>query len=225
MPDIINSIFGRPRTDAPEFGEHAEATTQTDNANETVEPTSEVAETDPTEDAENTDDTVESDEDQADESDADEDTDTDEDEDEDDTEAADEDGEIAEDVEPGAAEVVADDVDQAEPVAEPAAAETRPAAGTRGSTTVGDGVVAKIVNLVARKTDGVHDLDDGGTSVENDDDVATITVSLVVEYGHPIKALAERIRTDVIEAVEQFLSLDVAAVDIHVSDIHQPAAT
>lgn len=141
-------------------------------------------------------------------------------------------------VEPDHAPVVAetDDVDQAapvvepvveivvEPVAETATAETRPAAGMRGSTTIGDGVVAKIVTMVAGRTDGVHSIDDEGISVEADDDIATIRISLVVEYGHPIMALAARVRTDVIEAVEQFFSLDVAAVDIHVSDIHQPAA-
>jgi len=115
-----------------------------------------------------------------------------------------------------------DDVDQAEPVVVPVVvpAEARPAAGTRGSVTVGEGVVAKVVNIVVGKVDGVYSLDDEGISVELDDDVATVRVSLVVEYGHAIKALAEQIRVGVVEAVEQFLGLDVAAVDVHVSDIH-----
>jgi uncharacterized alkaline shock family protein YloU len=156
-------------------------------------------------------------------------------------EVADEDGESADDVEPVAAEADdapvaveeadADDVDVAEPddvdqpepvIVVPVTAETRSDAGTRGSVTVGDGVVAKVVNIVVRKVDGVHDLADEGISVEVADDVATVRVSLVVEYGHAIKALAEQIRVDVIEAVEQFLGLDVAAVDVHVSDIHSP---
>jgi uncharacterized alkaline shock family protein YloU len=146
-------------------------------------------------------------------------------------EVADEDGGIAEEVESVAvesddapvavaAETEDDDIDQAEPVT----AETRTAAGTRGSTTVGDGVVAKIVNMVARKAEGVHGLGDEGISVEVDGDIATIKVSLVVEFGHAVKALAEQIRINVIEAVEQFLSLDVAVVDIHVADIHLPDA-
>jgi uncharacterized alkaline shock family protein YloU len=150
-------------------------------------------------------------------------------------EVADEDGGIAEKVESVtvesddapvavAAETDEDDIDQAESVVEPVTAETRPAAGTRGSTTVGDGVVAKIVNMVTRKTEGVHGLDDEGISVEVDGDIATIKVSLVVEFGHAVKALAEQIRINVIEAVEQFLSLDVAVVDVHVTDIHLPDA-
>lgn len=147
-------------------------------------------------------------------------------------EVADEDGESAEDIEAAQDDdaTVADetDADDAEPVVEPVVVvpvtDTRAAANTRGSISVGDGVVAKVVNIVARKVDGVHSLDAEGTSVGVDDDVATITVSIVVEYGHAIKPLAEQIRTDVIEAVEQFLGLDVAAVDVHVSDIHAPAA-
>jgi uncharacterized alkaline shock family protein YloU len=126
---------------------------------------------------------------------------------------------------PVVAEAEADDVETVplvEPAAEPVAAETRPAAGTRGTITVGEGVAAKVVNVVAGKVDGVHSIDDGGISVEVDDGIATIKVSLVVEYGHAIKALAEQIRVDVIEAVEQLLGLDVAAVDVHVSDIHLP---
>jgi uncharacterized alkaline shock family protein YloU len=78
--------------------------------------------------------------------------------------------------------------------------------------------------MVTRKTEGVHGLDDEGISVEVDGDIATIKVSLVVEFGHAVKALAEQIRINVIEAVEQFLSLDVAVVDVHVTDIHLPDA-
>jgi uncharacterized alkaline shock family protein YloU len=151
--------------------------------------------------------------------------------DEDVAEVADEDGGIAEEVASvsvesddapaaTAAETDEDDIDQVGPVVEPVTAEARPAASTRGSTTVSDGVVSKIVNMVARKVEGVHGLGDEGISVEVDGDIATIKVSLVVEFGHVVKALAEQIRIDVIEAVEQFLSLDVAVVDVHVADIH-----
>ncbi|MBP2185495.1 hypothetical protein [Amycolatopsis magusensis] len=58
-----------------------------------------------------------------------------------------------------------------------------------------DVVVAKVVNMVARKAEGVHDL---GESVSTgiDGDIATIKISLVVEFGHPVKALAEQLRVD-----------------------------
>lgn len=150
-------------------------------------------------------------------------------------EVADEDGGIAEDAEAVAVEsvdapaaVVAesdeDDIEQAESAVEPVTAETRPAAGTRGDTSVGDGVVAKVVTMVALKAEGVYGFDDKGTSVELDGDIATIKVSLVVEFGHVVKTVAKQTRIAVIEAVEQFLSLDVAGVDVHVTDIHLPDA-
>ena len=101
-----------------------------------------------------------------------------------------------------------------------ASAGARPEAGTRGNTTVSDAVVAKVVTMVAAEVDGVHRLDDEDSEVAVDGRVAMIRISLVVEYGRPVTALAARIRTDVIDAVEDGLGLDVASVDIHVGDIH-----
>lgn len=109
------------------------------------------------------------------------------------------------------------DVDR---IAQSATAEARPGAGPRGNTTVSDAVVAKVVTMVAGEVDGVHRLDDDDSEVAVDGRVAMIRISLVVEYGQAVTALAERIRTDVIDAVEQGLGLDVASVDIHVGDIH-----
>ena len=110
------------------------------------------------------------------------------------------------------------DVDQT------AAAEARPESGTRGNTTVSDAVVSKVVTMVAGEVDGVHRLDDEDSEVAVDGRVAMIRISLVVEYGQAVTALARRIRTDVIDAVEEGLGLDVASVDIHVGDIHTQEA-
>jgi uncharacterized alkaline shock family protein YloU len=114
--------------------------------------------------------------------------------------------------------VVATETDAAEE------AGSRAAAGARGSTTVADGVVSKIVIRVARKAEGVYELDEAGTSVEVEGEVATIAVTLVVEFGRAVKTLAEQIRIQVVEAVEQYLGLEVASVDVHVADIHFPDA-
>lgn len=106
------------------------------------------------------------------------------------------------------------DVDQT------ATSEARPEPGTRGTTTVSDAVVVKVVTMVAGEVDGVHRLDDEDSEVAVDGRVAMIRISLVVEYGQAVTALAARIRTDVIDAVEEGLGLDVASVDIHVGDIY-----
>lgn len=117
-------------------------------------------------------------------------------------------------------ETEAGEIDQTEPVT----TETRADAADRGNTTVEDGVVAKIVTMLAGKAEGVHNLDDEGISVDVDDDGATIKVSLVLEFGHAVKAVAEQIRISVIEAVEGLLGLDVTAVDVRVTDVHLPDA-
>lgn len=112
------------------------------------------------------------------------------------------------------------DAESVDDTADDHVGEARPEAGTRGNTTVSDAVVAKVVTMVAGEVDGVHRLDDEDSEVAVDGRVAMIRISLVVEYGQAVTALARQIRTDVINAVEEGLGLDVASVDIHVGDIH-----
>jgi uncharacterized alkaline shock family protein YloU len=230
MSDVVNSIFGRSKYETSGPGGYVapDSTTESDAADVAASPETvdieaiEVGQTETAEDRstdndEDTADAVEANtddqaEDAADEAASNEDV----------AEASDE--TVAE--EDTDAEVVGEVpvVAAAEPATEPEEAGTRPAAGTRGSTTVADGVVTKIVTMVARKAEGVHELDEAGTSVDVDGEVATIAVTLVVVYGHPVKKLAEQLRIDVIEAVEDYLGLDVALVDVHIADIHVPDA-
>lgn len=134
------------------------------------------------------------------------------------TDALTEDAIDAESVDDGdAQDELETDVDEA---AQSATAEARPEAGTRGNTTVSDAVVTKVVTMVAGEVDGVHRLDDEDSEVAVDGRTAMIRISLVVEYGQAVTSLAKHIRTDVIDAVEEGLGLDVASVDIHVGDIH-----
>ncbi|MGK3202348.1 Asp23/Gls24 family envelope stress response protein [Amycolatopsis sp. MEPSY49] len=214
MSDVINSIFGRAQNETPSSESYEYGTTATGTVDagttdtETVEPAGDTAE------VETEGDTAEavSEEDTAD---------ADEAVSEEDTESSD----SAEDTEEAVSEEAeAPAVEEAEVPAAVAEEPSRPAAGTRGSTTVADGVVSKIVIRVARGAEGVHELDEAGTSVEVDGEVATIAVTLVVEFGRAVKTLAEQIRVQVIEAVEEYLGLEVATVDVHVADIHFPDA-
>jgi uncharacterized alkaline shock family protein YloU len=228
MSDVINSIFGRAQNETPSsegygYGTAATETVDADTT-ETVEPaedTTEDAVDETTDVAEDSDSAEETEEDSAesDEAVVDEVADEESDEDADDTaDAETSDEAVAEETEAAEEVPVAAETEVAEE------AGTRPAAGARGSTTVADGVVSKIVIRVARKAEGVYELDEAGTSVEVDGEVATIAVTLVVEFGRAVKALAEQIRVQVVEAVEQYLGLEVASVDVHVADIHFPDA-
>lgn len=246
MSDVMNSIFSRSKNDIPDSRETVD--TEAIDQSSTVEPadgaTEAVSEDEMVESSPETASAAESAGPDAVEVDDDEIVEGDEAvseiaagdsgeavADEDSAVAADEDGAIAEEAEPVAvvsddapvtvvAEADEDEAGQAEPVA----AETRPAPGTRGSITMGDGVVVKIVTMVARKVEGVHALGDDGVSVMVDGEIATIEISLVTEFGYRLKTLAEQIRIEVIEAVEEFLGLDVEVVDLHVLDIHLPDA-
>jgi len=115
----------------------------------------------------------------------------------------------------------------------------------KGETTVADEVVEKVAGIAARKVDGVHDLggdasrlfntvrerigfgessDGRGISVKLTGRAARIAVTLVVAYGHPVYGVADQVRKDVGDAVENMLGIEVTEVNIIVDDVHVPDA-
>ncbi|MCX5008593.1 Asp23/Gls24 family envelope stress response protein [Streptomyces sp. NBC_00638] len=117
-------------------------------------------------------------------------------------------------------------------------------AGTRGKTTIADGVVAKIAGMAAREVPGIHSLGAGmarafgavrervpggggggatrGVKVEVGERQAAIDLDVVVEYGVSIVDVAGEVRTNVISAVERMTGLEVVEVNIAVDDVHLP---
>ncbi|MFI7382572.1 Asp23/Gls24 family envelope stress response protein [Streptomyces sp. NPDC049813] len=125
------------------------------------------------------------------------------------------------------------------------ARQTRTAGGTRGTTTIADGVVATIAGIAIRETDGVRAVGKGaakalgavknrmpgstdpghGVKVERDEETVSVGVDVEVEYGVLIHELADDIRSRVIDAVETMTGLDVTAIDVNVFDVHVPEDT
>jgi uncharacterized alkaline shock family protein YloU len=114
----------------------------------------------------------------------------------------------------------------------------------RGTTIIANEVVEKVAGIAAREVPGVHDLggdvsrafsavkermglghkdNDQGISVRLDGGKAAVKVTLVIEYGFVVYSVTEKVRANVIGAVENLLSLEVTAVDIVVDDVHVPA--
>lgn len=114
--------------------------------------------------------------------------------------------------------------------------------GVRGRTTIADGVVATIAGIAIRETDGVHSVGKGASKafgavtdrvsgssgagrsvkVEVGEKQTAIDVDVEVEYGVPIHELADRIRANVVDAVETMTGLEVVEININVFDVHIP---
>ncbi|MEV5440384.1 Asp23/Gls24 family envelope stress response protein [Streptomyces sp. NPDC052682] len=115
--------------------------------------------------------------------------------------------------------------------------------GSRGRTTIADGVVEKIAGLAARDVEGVHAMGSGlsrtfgavrdrvpggaksvtrGVKAEVGEVQAALDLEIVVEYGAPIADVARDVRENVIAAVERMTGLEVVEVNIAVSDVKLP---
>ncbi|MGH3312661.1 MAG: Asp23/Gls24 family envelope stress response protein [Streptomyces sp.] len=115
--------------------------------------------------------------------------------------------------------------------------------GSRGRTTIADGVVEKIAGLAARDVVGVHALGGGltrtfgavrdrvpggsksaarGVNAEVGDVQTALDLEIVVDYGVAISDVARAVRENVITAVERMTGLEVVEVNIAVSDVKLP---
>ncbi|GGX78816.1 Asp23/Gls24 family envelope stress response protein [Streptomyces minutiscleroticus] len=116
--------------------------------------------------------------------------------------------------------------------------------GTRGRTTIADGVVEKIAGLAARDVLGVHALGSGlsrtfgavrdrvpgggaksvtrGVKAEVGEVQTALDLEIVVEYGVSIADVARAVRENVVTAVERMTGLEVVEVNIAVSDVKLP---
>ncbi|NIH80384.1 Asp23/Gls24 family envelope stress response protein [Amycolatopsis viridis] len=114
----------------------------------------------------------------------------------------------------------------------------------QGTTTIASTVVQKIAGLSAREIPGVYDLGGGaarafnalreripgasgsvgqGVSVEVGEKQSAVDLQIVVEYGVSIADLAQAVRANVINAIEQMTGLEVVEVNITVNDVHLPS--
>ena len=122
-----------------------------------------------------------------------------------------------------------------------------PLQGERGTTTLGDAVVSKIVGIAAQEVEGVQmgggtaramggvldsvsrpmsGVGSGsqtrGVSVEVGAEEAAADLSMAVEYGRQIPQTTEAVRNNVINRVENLTGLRVTEVNITVNDVLFP---
>ena len=113
----------------------------------------------------------------------------------------------------------------------------------RGSTTIRDGVVAKVAGIAAQEIDGIRmgggasqavgsimsavpgvggGSQSQGVSVEVGEVEAAVDLTVTVEYGRVIPRVAEAVRSNVVRRVENLVGLRVTEVNISVTDVFFP---
>lgn len=114
--------------------------------------------------------------------------------------------------------------------------------GGTGTTTIVDGVVAKVAGIAASEVPGVYALGGGaaravgalrsfagagvqsqGIGVEVGETQVAVDVTMVAEYPMPLQQLAEGVRQAVITAVETIVGMEVTEVNVTINDVHMPS--
>jgi uncharacterized alkaline shock family protein YloU len=111
----------------------------------------------------------------------------------------------------------------------------------RGTTTIVDNVVEKIVGIATVAVPGVWAVGGGvaraigsmrdvvgqhnltqGVRVEVGQTQVAVDLNLVVEYPYPLQEVAENVRDAVYGVVEELVGMEVTEVNVTISDIHIP---
>ncbi|MFB2580806.1 Asp23/Gls24 family envelope stress response protein [Herbiconiux sp. P15] len=131
----------------------------------------------------------------------------------------------------------------ATPTVTPAAVSTPTSTTTSlGKTVINDGVVAKVAGIAAREARGVFAIGGGaarafgaireavagtdqtqGIRVEVGETQVAVDVTIVAEYPLSLQDVADGVRSNIIQAVETIVGLQVTEVNVTVNDVHLPS--
>ncbi len=112
----------------------------------------------------------------------------------------------------------------------------------KGRTTIADSVVAKIAGIATREIAGVHDMGSGtartmgalrdrlpgathtnvsrGVAVEVGERQAAVDIDIVCEYGVRIVDVADAVRRNITDRVQNMTGLEITEVNIAVDDVY-----
>lgn len=125
--------------------------------------------------------------------------------------------------------------------ATPTSAGTTVSATGAGKTVINDAVIAKITGIAVREVPGVFALGGGaarafgairdaigssdlsqGVTVEVGERQVAADVTIVAEYPMPLQAVADAVRSAAFTAITQLVGMDVAEINVTVTDVHLP---
>jgi len=111
----------------------------------------------------------------------------------------------------------------------------KPTEEQRGKTFIADDVVSIIARIAAEQVEGVHQIGDSnlrgmiarlgrskGIEAEVGLKEAAVDIEVVVEYGYPIRQVAQELRQQIIDGVEFMTGRKVIEVNVHVVDVYIP---
>lgn len=111
----------------------------------------------------------------------------------------------------------------------------RTASDGRGRTQIADHVISVIARYAAEEVDGVHRLGESnlrsmlprrgrhwGVESEVGLKEAAVDIEVIVEFGYPIWQVADTMRQQVIESIEEMTGRHVLEVNISIVDVHVP---
>ena len=116
-----------------------------------------------------------------------------------------------------------------------------PTGTASGKTIIADPVVAKIAGIAAREVPGVYSLGGGaarvvgairdamgttylgqGIKVEVGETQVAADITITVEYPMPLHDVSNAVRLAVADAIERLIGMQVAEINVTVSDVHIP---
>ena len=96
-------------------------------------------------------------------------------------------------------------------------------------------IVSIIARVAAEQIEGVHQIGDStlrgmmarfgrhkGVESEVGLKEAAVDIEVIVEFGYPIKSLADSLRTQIIDSVEYMTGRKVVEVNVHIVDVYIP---
>ncbi|HLV09493.1 MAG TPA: Asp23/Gls24 family envelope stress response protein [Halanaerobiales bacterium] len=101
-----------------------------------------------------------------------------------------------------------------------------------GTIKIANEVVAIIASLAATEIEGVAGMSGGvgsgiaeilghkkGVKVEAGEEECVVDLSLIIDYGHSIPEIAEKVQKNVKEAIENMTGLNAVEINVHVQGV------